>query len=492
MSTKPTAKIDLDRALGDWPVASPAVEEAVTAVRNRLVAATDGAPSDALFSEPFPAVDGENQENVSGSVRGVGFEGIEAPSSVRAGGKSEGSMTQQVERRRDRTSFQELAKLAQTPPPPSTVPSAGAAPDSLKSGPHSAPASNPLSWPSAPGGAGPWSAADSDSGMVDLKSIAQSDPNAVDRAQATALAKDGLFDDVPAGPAMPAPISQAPVAPGSQSPRAEAPPTSVAAALPASMAAAPAVSVVSAVPMPTPQREEKKKGGGILIGLGLVATLGAMAAGAFFYVSNAHQAEVAAAPVAVAPPPPVAQAPTPPAAPTVEAPKQEEPVAVAAPEAVDAPKGKHAAKAVAKSAGKPVAAAEAPAEAKEKAGNITGLSGSLADEMRKRVGPEDAKKNEKMEPAESTAGRQPKPSQGQVQGAIGAVLMKARECLGPDDPVSKANVVFGSSGAVQSVSVSGGAAGKPAEGCVKAALGKAKVPAFADETYSFPVTIRPL
>lgn len=83
-----------------------------------------------------------------------------------------------------------------------------------------------------------------------------------------------------------------------------------------------------------------------------------------------------------------------------------------------------------------------------------------------------------------------KPSQGAVTGAIGAVLPGARACLGPDDPVSRAAITFTSTGTVQSVSVSGGAAGKPAEGCIKGALGKAKVAPFAEPTYTANITVR--
>ena len=43
---------------------------------------------------------------------------------------------------------------------------------------------------------------------------------------------------------------------------------------------------------------------------------------------------------------------------------------------------------------------------------------------------------------------------------------------------------------MQSVTVTGFAAGKSSEGCVKGALTKAKVPAFAEPSYAFPVTIR--
>jgi len=78
-----------------------------------------------------------------------------------------------------------------------------------------------------------------------------------------------------------------------------------------------------------------------------------------------------------------------------------------------------------------------------------------------------------------------------VTGAIGAVLPEARACLGPDDPVSRAHVTFASSGSVQSITVTGGAAGKPQEACIKAALGKAKVPPFAESGFGANFTIRP-
>ena len=83
-----------------------------------------------------------------------------------------------------------------------------------------------------------------------------------------------------------------------------------------------------------------------------------------------------------------------------------------------------------------------------------------------------------------------KPSQGAINGALGAALPGARACLGPDDPISRATVTFQSDGSVQSVSVSGGAAGKPVEGCIRAALMKARVQPFAQATYSASTTIR--
>jgi Meckel syndrome type 1 protein len=84
-----------------------------------------------------------------------------------------------------------------------------------------------------------------------------------------------------------------------------------------------------------------------------------------------------------------------------------------------------------------------------------------------------------------------KPSVGAVQGALGAALPGARACLGPDDPISRAMVTFQSDGSVESVTVSGWAVGKPAEGCIRAALMKARVEPFAQPSFSAPTTIRP-
>jgi hypothetical protein len=84
-----------------------------------------------------------------------------------------------------------------------------------------------------------------------------------------------------------------------------------------------------------------------------------------------------------------------------------------------------------------------------------------------------------------------KPSQGAVTSALGAVIPQARNCLNPDDPVSRANVTFTSPGTVSRVVVTGSAAGKPAEQCIKNALMKATVPPFAQENYAATITIRP-
>lgn len=84
-----------------------------------------------------------------------------------------------------------------------------------------------------------------------------------------------------------------------------------------------------------------------------------------------------------------------------------------------------------------------------------------------------------------------KPSQGAIQGALGAALPSARGCLGPDDPISHATITFKSDGSVQSVGVTGGAAGKPAEACIRGALSKARITPFAQPTFTATATVRP-
>jgi hypothetical protein len=93
-------------------------------------------------------------------------------------------------------------------------------------------------------------------------------------------------------------------------------------------------------------------------------------------------------------------------------------------------------------------------------------------------------------PAERPADLPFKPSTGAVQGALGAVLPAAKKCLDPDDPVSHATVTFQSDGTVQSVSVSGGGAGGPAEACIRAAMMRAHVPPFSKPVFSASTSIQ--
>jgi hypothetical protein len=97
-----------------------------------------------------------------------------------------------------------------------------------------------------------------------------------------------------------------------------------------------------------------------------------------------------------------------------------------------------------------------------------------------------------LEAPPETAGSVPlRPSQGALQGALGAALPAARACLGPDDAISHATVTFASDGSVVEVGISGGAAGKPAEGCIRSALMKARVAPFARPTFTGTATVRP-
>jgi hypothetical protein len=84
-----------------------------------------------------------------------------------------------------------------------------------------------------------------------------------------------------------------------------------------------------------------------------------------------------------------------------------------------------------------------------------------------------------------------KPSVGAIQGALGAVLPLARACLAAATPARHAMVTFQSDGSVEGVEISGAVAGTPAEACIRTSLGAARVPPFAQKTFSAPVTVRP-
>jgi hypothetical protein len=83
-----------------------------------------------------------------------------------------------------------------------------------------------------------------------------------------------------------------------------------------------------------------------------------------------------------------------------------------------------------------------------------------------------------------------RPSLGAINGALGTAMPAARACLEPDSPISRATITFQSDGSVSNVSVTEWAAGKPVEGCIRAALMRARVPPFAQPTYTVPATIR--
>jgi 2-oxoglutarate dehydrogenase E2 component (dihydrolipoamide succinyltransferase) len=398
---------------------------------------------------------------------------------------------------RDRRGFKELAKLA---------------------GPQSRPKASSIS-----GVRRATVPDENDSGMVDLEALASSDPGAVDRASVTPLASATLFEDeVAKAPAsFPSGRLSAPSAP-------PAPPS-----VRPQVQAAPAVPVARTSSRPIASAQATLRSGSVAparrsVMVPITATvvgLAAIAAGAFFVVRSVR-APVAASPVvnvaaqaAVTAPQPTpaatvaeAQTPTAPADRAVDPltlPVQT--VETAAHHATHAWRNQHASQAlvakadpkeaddeVAAPAAKaaPPPAKDAPAAPAPAANNT--LLNMIAQSASTPAAPAAAPAAEAAPvPAAATvsagsgSGLAPRPSQGQVTTALGAALPGARACLNDDDGVSRAHVVFGSDGAVQSVAVTGFATGKPAEGCIKTALGKAHVPAFAEASYGATVTVRP-
>lgn len=491
----------LDAKLGDWPGVqrTDATWDAMaTAVERRLAAGERGTSlasidDEKIFSDPFGQTP-EESHNTAASSAALKSTTSAAPASSRSRGKSEESMSMSSDRERDRRSLQDLAKLAaNTTPAPSSV--------RFDVGPLSSPSS---------------ARAEEDSGLVDLKAFAAAPASSAAPAPASSAAPAAPSSKaIAAAPASVAPVSAAPAsvapAPVSSAPASSAPASSIGAAVISSAplsteaplsapsvseaaAAAPAAAVVAA-PV------EKKNGNGKIIAIGGLFAAAAIAAGAFFAMKSGKPVEeptamntpkVEAPKVETKPATPTetqAAAPTedkgadPNALPAANTPSKTAPVAV---------KG-GAAPAAAAKAEKPepkddkkVTAADLPASGGEVA------AGDLGAAMRRAAGPAGGG-SESKEPTgpQFAAGSVPqKPSQGAVTGALGAVLGGARACVGADDPISRATVTFASAGNVTNVSVSGGAVGKPAEACIKAALSKAHVAPFAEATYSAPVTIR--
>ncbi len=501
-------KVSLDAALREWPdleKTAAAWEEMAQRIDERVRSDGPAAPgatvayvsTENLFSEPLGQIEGEGH-NSAAPVKIELFRDLAAP-------KGE-TMTMPADRERDRRSLQDLAKMA-------TQSSGAMAPSSSSS--SSSPPSVKAPHSSAPSGVvhvqRAAEAKKDDSGIVDLAMAAQSDPQGAIRAQTTPLANDGLFDDEPAS-IRPGPVSASLSAQQLQQPAPSVPPSAAAAAAaaaaPESAAPASLVSLASLASQASvrPVSTQAKKGNGAVIALifgGLVAA-SSMAAGGFFYMRHerAKAAEATLAMNTAVNTPPIV---------TFSGPADPKPVEAPAP-SVDsnptaAPAGQDPKLVAASNKGKAPVVAVAnnkPAPpVKEEAAKLSqkdlptapvGPEGDLNKGMAAAVG-EDGKPLQAV-PAANTGpqfatGSVPqKPSQGAVTGAIGAVLPGARACLGPDDPVSRASITFTSGGAVQAVNVTGGAAGKPAAECIKAALGKAKLAPFAEATYTANITVR--
>jgi hypothetical protein len=362
---------------------------------------------------------------------------------------------QPTERERDRKNLQDLARLATapslTPLAPKVAPAPVARPVEAKQG---------------------------DSGIVDLKMIAKADPKAEERAKTTPLASAELFDDDGRPSTMPPP--SAPVA----------------------------VQAVAAKAPPKPTKQ-----GGPWFAIGGATTILAIAAAAVLMLRSSQEAPVRDT-VAVAPQNPAATAPKVEAKPVETKPEPTDTVAEAKPGPASSaepevdiaklplaentkPMQKVYAGGSPKASGKPTTAEKA-IDPKLIANNLPPTpdqAGTLNDALKQASGNKDVG-NTAPTPAATgpafAAGSVPqKPSQGAVTGALGAVMPTVRACLQPDDPISRASVVFDSTGTVTGITVTGAAAGKPAEACIKSALGKAKVQPFAQPSYTANVTIRP-
>lgn len=239
---------------------------------------------------------------------------------------------------------------------------------------------------------------------------------------------------------------------------------------------APAVAPVQALPArPAPQRSAAGP-----LAMAAIGLLGLAAAGVIV-VRAQKQGE--SAPVAAAPPSAAAQPTT--AAPSPSAAPGE--AIVKLDDLAPTP----GATAAARPSGEKLAARGAEAKPEEPPKPPEAKPPEAPEAVAKAEEKKDDEAAKLMKPA-ATAGDLPdKPSTGAVQAAIGSVMGSARACVAGHDEDSRATITFGSDGRVQSVAVSGKAAGTPAEACIKAALGKARVQPFARPSFSVGATIRP-
>jgi hypothetical protein len=515
----------IDAALASWPLREPDAptwENMAENIEARISTAGKGASASAgnLLDPPFPrdvrdrddlntvrtsgipsAQTSERSSHPGGTAPGIHPAPGGAGGAAARGGEERMSSSQ-TERERDRRSLKDLAKLANspslTPPPP---PSKAASPSSGRL--SAAPASSASV---RPGG---------DSGIVDLKMMAHVDPQAGERAKDTKLASAELFDDEPVSerpPPMSAPSSGGRISAAPSSGRLATASTPT----PASAGAKP----VAGGSVPAPQAGPKPEGSkGGMAWVGVVAAL-AVAAAAIFMVRgqpsepNPSAAVAKAAPVALVPQAsssaaspsqplamnhPPAAGENAPSAPDdaidpsrlPQAPLAHGPGVFA--RSVSAPQ-----KSVTVAGGKTEATPPPPPPqivAKDLPANPS-QTGSFDNALRQAAGPVDTPPAEGATtpsngPAFDPGSVPQKPSTGAIASGIGNVMGEARACLGLDDPISYASVTFSSSGAVSNVVVSGFAAGKPAEACIKGALSKAKVGPFAQPSYTQKVTVRP-
>jgi hypothetical protein len=481
----------IDTALASWPLldrGSRAWEDMAKRIEAKIIAAgASRAPIGTLLDAPLPTEPHEaHVDDDRPTPRAMRTTSTKAPAERRL---SQAPM----ERERDRRSLKDLAKLAAspslTPPPPATRGASVPAPPNSQT--H-------------------------DSGIVDLKQM-------------------GVLDNVPRS--APYPASARPPSPGFVPPASgpglvSLPPSSARFPAPPPISSRPSAAIPPPRPLaPSFNPYEKKKGrGGVWLGLGFVAAAAAAAVlvltptgaklQARFFPPHAIPTQTAAA---AAPPPAetvasAAPAPSEPPAPaqsvasidTAPPPSHDQAAAADSvpPPAVRGAPPRSAAvgprKSVTVAGGAADATSSKPAPPPNPAlvaKNIPTSSpqggSSFDNALRQAAGPietpsgGDKSATSSAPPPVETGNVPLKPSAGAVAAGVGVVMAPARSCLSAGDAVTYAAVTFGSSGTVSSVAISGSAAGKPAEGCIKAALGRAKVPAFAQPNYTQRFPVRP-
>ncbi|MCU0691419.1 MAG: hypothetical protein MUF54_08460 [Polyangiaceae bacterium] len=442
----------LDDWLGRWPV--PARDEhawdaLAAAIEARVEQLRPGSGEDEWFATPLPLAPGE-----------PGYAGAGAGNEV----------TMQQESQSERPKKKSLKEIAQRvsvgssgppPPQPSSMGPPRPASDAWRLSTESSPGltSSRASLTSRPA-----EAADDDSGVLDLHAVREAAASFSDTGKQPA--SEGLFDEE--APTMPRGATQA-----------------------------------------APSRQKRSSVVPIAAG-GIVSAL-ALAAALVFVMDrpDGGAGQVDEAPVAAI----AEQAPDPAAAQTlVPAPADlAAPAAASAVAAADeleregrvaeAPSSrargeseKARSKMKTESPGKALAASEATGASKgadEPAApaNPNDLAGAMAGAVGAPTTAAQERKDALTGPDPGTIPE--KPSQGALQGAVGAVMGDAKACVAGMSEPSRASVTFGSNGRVSGVAVSGPAASTAAAGCIKSALGRARVGPFKQPSVNVSVTIRP-
>jgi hypothetical protein len=439
-----TARID--RALADWPSSkrtTPEWDDAAEQVMSHIGARDPSRKADLVSDEdllraPLPMSPNEVQSS--------------APVATGSEASNMSNTSNTSSRERDRASLQDLAKLAASSPPSSKTPASGAF---FGSTPSSKPDSEP------------GEAKQENSGMINLGAMAAEE--AAKTAAAAKPAADGM----------------------------------------STMRSAERVVAEPAKAKPATTSKSEKKATPWVAVSGIVA-VAAVAAGVFFGMRSSRP-EPSAVAVANAPPAtpavvtakqpstqPAAATPLPPAEQGVD--PSTLPAAGQPAQAVASLPGRAAPSGPVRATGTPAATTTASAALVAVIPTTTAPAPTSSDQNLQSMMQQAAGPTATATPAAAptTTDSQPapgsvalKPSQGAIQGALGAALPGARACLGADDPISHATITFKSDGSVQNVAVSGGAAGKSAEGCIRAALSKARVAPFAQPTFTASTTVRP-